>query len=110
VSKWTAHDRYGNAIYMTQERWEHILGSRPDLENHLDEFLETLRTGRRRQDPLVPNKYFYYKHFTSLLPENNHLIAVVIFKTQVDESGNYVPNNFVTTGWAKYIQRGETNE
>jgi len=50
------------------------------------------------------------KHFTSLLPENNHLIAVVIFKTQVDESGNYVPNNFVTTGWAKYIQRGEANE
>jgi hypothetical protein len=44
------------------------------------------------------------------LPENNHLIAVVIFKTQVDESGNYVPNNFVTTGWAKYIQRGEANE
>jgi hypothetical protein len=110
VSKWTVHDRYGNAIYMTQERWKHILESRPDLEDHLDEFLETLRTGRRRQDSLVPNKYFYYKHFTSLLPENNHLIAVVIFKTQVDESGNYVPNNFVTTGWAKYIQRGEANE
>jgi len=38
------------------------------------------------------------------------LIAVVIFKAQVDENRNYVPNNFVTTGWAKYIQRGEANE
>jgi len=64
VSKWTVRDRYGNEIYMTQERWEHILGSRPDLEDHLDEFLETLRTGRRRQDPLVPNKYFYYNHLS----------------------------------------------
>lgn len=29
--------------------------------------------------------------------------VVVIFKTQLDEAGNYVPNNFVVTGWAKYM-------
>jgi len=34
---------------------------------------------------------------------NNHLIVKVIFKTQLDETGNYVPNNFVVTGWANYI-------
>lgn len=48
-------------------------------------------------------EYHYFKQFDELLPENNHLIAVVIFKTQLDEAGNYVPSNFVVTGWAKYI-------
>jgi len=67
------------------------------------QFLETIRTGRRRQEALIPNEYRYYKQFNELLPENNHLIAKVVFKTQLDKTGNYVPNNFVVTGWQKYI-------
>lgn len=55
------------------------------------------------QDAMIPNEYRYFKRFDELLPENNHLIAVVIFKTQLDKTGNYVPNNFVVTGWANYI-------
>ena len=39
-----------------------------------------------------------------LEPDNNHLVVIVIFKTSVDEYGKYAPNNFVVTGWAKYIQ------
>ena len=89
---------------MTEERWQHILGSRPDLEPHLDLFLETLRSGKRQQDPLFPNEYRYYKSFDELLPENDHLVMIVVFKTQLDQSGEYVPNNFVVTGWANYIR------
>jgi hypothetical protein len=25
--RWTVQDRYGNSIYLTQERWEHIVQS-----------------------------------------------------------------------------------
>ena len=103
VDMWTVHDRYGNKIYLTAERWHHILESRPELAAYLDELLETIRTGRRKQDMLIPNEYRYFKEFDKLLPENNHLVAVVIFKTRLDEMGNSVPNNFVITGWAKYI-------
>lgn len=103
MKKWTVQDRYGNTINLTEERWHHILESRPELESHFGEFLETIRTGRRKQDALIPNEYRYFKEFDALQPENNHLIVVVIFKTQLDEVGNYVPNNFVVTGWAKYI-------
>ena len=103
MKKWTVQDRYGNTIYLTEERWHHILESRPELESHFGEFLETILTGRRKQDALIPNEYRYFKEFDALQPENNHLIVVVIFKTQLDEVGNYVPNNFVVTGWAKYI-------
>ena len=103
MKKWTVQDRYGNTIYLTEERWHHILESRPELEPFLEEFLETIRTGRRRQDALIPNEYRYFKQFDELLPENNHIVVVVIFKTQLDKTGNYVANNFVVTGWAKYI-------
>ena len=104
MNKWTVQDRNGNVIYFTEERWLHILESRPELEAFFDKFLETVRTGRRKQDPLIPNEYRYYKPFNELLPENNHLVVIVIFKTNLDEHGDYVSNNFVVTGWAKYIR------
>jgi hypothetical protein len=65
--------------------------------------LDTVRTGRRKQDSLIANEYRYFKQLDKLLPENNHIIVVVIFKTQLDDAGNYVQNNFVVTGWANYI-------
>jgi hypothetical protein len=89
---------------LTEERWKHILESRPELEPHFDRFLETLRLGRRKQEPLIPNKYRHYRRFDELLPENNHLVLIVVFKTRLDEDGEFVPNNFVVTGWAKYIR------
>lgn len=107
MRKWTVQDRFNNNIYITEERWEHILESRPELEPHFEQLLETLRTGHRKQDPLIPNKYRYYKRFDELLPENNHLVLIVVFKTQLDERGDYVPNNFVVTGWANYIRPKE---
>ena len=103
MKTWEVTDRYDNKIYLTEERWRHILESRPELEPLLNDFLETIRTGRRKQDTLIPNEYRYYKQFDKLLPQNNHLVAIVIFKAQLDDSGNSVPNNFVVTGWAKYI-------
>lgn len=103
MRKWTVQDRDGNTIYLTEERWHHILESRPELELLLHKFLETIRTGRRKQDTLIPNEYRYFKQFDELLPKNNHIIGVVTFKTQLDVAGNYVPNHFVVTGWAKYI-------
>jgi hypothetical protein len=103
MQKWTVTDRYGNTIYFTEERWLHILEARPELEPYFALFLETLRTGRREQDAIIPNEYLYRKRFKELLPENSHLIMVVVFKKKVDAKGAYVANNFVVTGWANYI-------
>jgi hypothetical protein len=30
LKKWTVQDRYGNEIYLTAERWHHILEARPE--------------------------------------------------------------------------------
>lgn len=104
MKKWIVQDRNGHVIYLTEERWRHILESRPELEPYRNLFLETIRLGRRKQDPLIPNEYRYFQPFDELLPENNHLVVIVIFKMRVDENGQYVPNNFVVTGWAKFLQ------
>jgi hypothetical protein len=104
VTKWTVQDHWGHEIYLTEERWRHILESRPDMEPFLEEFLETIRTGERKQDALLPYKFFYNKRFDVLLPENNHMIAVVLFKHLTAASGTVHSNNFVVSGWMKYIE------
>jgi len=59
--RWTVHDRDGNAIYLTEERWAHII----DEANHVEmigyeELIKTtIRQGKRRQEPLNPRKYRY---------------------------------------------------
>jgi hypothetical protein len=92
MNRWSRQDRYGNVVYLTEERWQHVLESRPELEPYFNELLETLRTGRRKQDLLIPNEYRYYKRFDELLPDNNHLVAIIIFKTRLDDHGKYVSN------------------
>lgn len=48
--RWTVQDRYGNSIYLTQERWEHIIESinHPEIEDYEEELKETVRTGYRK--------------------------------------------------------------
>ena len=65
---WTVYDRFGNAIYLTAERWRHII----DQDNHAevapfpDLVAETVRLGRRLQDPFDPRRYQYYRAFSNL--------------------------------------------
>ncbi len=66
------------------------------------EILDTLRHGRRRQDPLHPAKYKYYLPCHELLPEFNHLIAVIVFGTSTDHGKPIVSNNYVVTAWAVF--------
>jgi hypothetical protein len=52
-------DRWGNRITLTDERWQHIIEWHPELEGFEDDVLDTIRKGRRRQDPIDPHKYKY---------------------------------------------------
>lgn len=54
-------DRYGNEIYITEERWEHIQQEHPDMVGYCQHVLETLRLGNRKQDDLETSKYLYVK-------------------------------------------------
>ena len=39
----TIHDRWHNAIYLTDERWEHILEFHEEMADFRDELLTTLK-------------------------------------------------------------------
>jgi len=62
-SRWTVQDRYGNNIYLTEERWIHIKDNdnHPEMTDCEDQLVETLRFGKRKQDSLNPNKFRYSK-------------------------------------------------
>lgn len=71
---WTQRDRFGNEIYLTHERWAHIIDpdNHPEVAPFFDYVLETIRLGRRRQDSYSPNGYQYYRSFVNLPDDNTH--------------------------------------
>jgi hypothetical protein len=103
--RWTVQDRYGNSIYLTHERWEHITDphNHPEMAGIEDQLKETVRTGTRKQDTLNPRKYRYSKAFTNLVADNTHIVAIVVFTFREDETGRLLQNNYIATAYQKEI-------
>jgi hypothetical protein len=103
--RWTVRDRYGNDIYLTEERWAHIIEpmNHPEMADYEEELKETIRLGRRKQDVLNPQKYRYTQAFDNLPAYNTHIVAIVLFRfSEVD--GNIIPNNYIVTAYQKEIR------
>ena len=103
--RWTVHDRYGNAIYLTHERWAHITDilNHPEMRNYESELQATIRTGRRKQDSLNPHKYRYSQAFEDLAADNTHIVAIVLFRFSPGAQGEPLPNNYIVTAYQKEI-------
>jgi hypothetical protein len=99
MEKWTVSDRWGNQIYLTEERWQHILERHDELYGLHQELLDTLRWGQRRQEQLDPNRYRYHRSCNALPLEFNHLVVAVVFSYREQPDGGTLPNNFVTSAW-----------
>lgn len=98
---WTARDQYGNDIYLTKERWQHIIGpdNHPDVEPYFEYVAETIKHGRRRQDKYDPNGYQYYRPFPDLPDHNTHLVVCVRFRWATEPNGAVREEKFVTTAY-----------
>jgi len=103
--RWTVSDRYGNEVYLTRERWEHIIDAlnHPEMADCEEQLQETIQTGKRTQDPLNPRKYRYTKAFDDLAEDNTHIVAIVLFRFSQDQAGQPVSNNHVVTVYQKEI-------
>jgi hypothetical protein len=103
--RWTVKDRYRNSIYLTQERWDHIIQSinHPEMEEYEEELKETVKTGIRKQDSLNPQKFRYSKEFDKLPADNTHIVAIVLFRINESGNGEIVSNNFIVTAYQKEI-------
>ena len=103
--RWTVQDRDGHNVYLTQERWEHIIESinHPEMEKYEEELKETVKTGNRKQDSLNSQKYRYSKEFSNLPADNTHIVAIVLFGARESDMGEIVSNNFIVTAYQKEI-------
>lgn len=103
--RWTKKDRFGNSIYLTQERWLHIVddNNHPEMEDYEEYLKLTIKQGTRKQEPLNPRKFRYTKQFDDLPDDVNHIVAIVLFSFELDEYSNTIPNNFIVTAFFKYI-------
>lgn len=90
-------DQYGNTIYLTDERWRHIIKRHRQLDGHRDKVLNTVRSATRKQDKLLFDKFYYEKSFPGLFGGRfTGIKVVVLFRRQNDR-----PNNFILTAYPK---------
>ena len=100
--RWSVQDTHGNTIYLTEERWQHIVEGHPEMAEHEAQLGDAVRLGVRSQDSLNPQKFRYLRAFRDLWGDNTHLEAVVLFRFEEDE-GRLVANNYVVTAYLKEI-------
>lgn len=104
MAKEYINDRFGNEIYITDERWRHIELEHPDMVGYDKHVRETLQKKRRReQDEFHSDKYFYFKSFRDLYDLNNHIVVVVKFRWRRGKDGQEIPNNFVLTAYQNFF-------
>ena len=103
--RWSIEDRYGNTIYITKERWAHIIAptNHPEMAGYEEHLKQTLRQGKRQQESLNPHKYRYSHSFDDLCESNTHMVVIVLFRFATDETGLPVPNNYIVTAFQKEI-------
>jgi len=100
MKRWTVTDRQGRKIYLTQERWDHILSKHPELEGRLEDVLATIRLGRRKSSKRDPQTFLYSRRNEDLLDPYNTILVFVAFRyIDLPDSNQQVANNFVTTAW-----------
>lgn len=93
-------DRYGNEIYLTDERWRHIVRQHPEMSNYKQHLFKTLRSGKRKQHRLYVDVFIYTKRFTGLERGMTHVVAIVKFGFK-SKGAVSISNNFVLTAYQK---------
>ena len=104
--RWIVKDRLGHPIYLTEERWAHIIDplNHPEMADCEKQLQTTIRRGLRQQDSLNPRKYRYTHSFDNLPGEMNHVVAIVLFGFEINDKGETIQNNFITTAFLKHIR------
>lgn len=102
MDRWTVQDRQGREIYLTAERWDHIVSKYKELQGRREDILTTIRQGRRKQSKSDPQTYCYYRKITNLPYPYTMLVVYVAFRYRyITETNQQQANNYVTTAWGE---------
>ena len=98
---WTQRDKFGNEIYLTAERWAHIVDpdNHPEVAPFFDYVRQNIQFGRRRQDRYAPNGYQYYRAYSDLPDYNTHLVVCVRFRWPTNPDSSVREEKFVITAY-----------
>jgi hypothetical protein len=104
--RWIVQDRDDNPVYLTEERWQHIIDTmnHPEMMDYEDHLKTIIKRSQRRQEPLNPRNYRYAHPFDDLPDDFNHVVAIALFGFNVDEQGETLPNNYVVTAFLKHLR------
>lgn len=105
MRKWFVKDREGREIYLTEEQWQHIISRHGELRQYLNEVLNTVKYGKRKQQPQDPQAYVYRQACDSLPPPFNGITVVVVFHFEQSPEGYEITNNFMVTAWGIMMRR-----
>ena len=101
--RWLVKDRYGNELYLTDERWRHIVEGHPEMRECEVWLKRVVQTGSRTQEPLAPQKFRYSRPIPDLPDGNTHVVAIVLFRFEEREDGSVRRNNYIVTAFQKRV-------
>ncbi len=71
-----------------------------ELQGRLDDVLETIRLGRRKQTKRDPRTFIYYRRFENLPEPYDTILVFIAFRyNYIRDKDELSVNNFVTTAW-----------
>ncbi len=110
--RWTVQDHKDNPVYLTEERWLHIIDpmNHPELADYEDYLKITVKKGHRRQEALNQRKYRYVCQFEDLPDDMNHIVVITLFGFDVEEHGEVIPDNFIVTAFFKHIRSKDSKQ
>lgn len=97
-----AKDKYGNEIYITEERWQHVLERHPEMSDCYQMLLKTIRTGKRKRRKREPSKFTYTRKFKNL-SKGNAIVAIVKFSFKI-VTDKEIQHNYLLTAYQKFIK------
>ena len=93
--RWMVYDRDGSPIYLSDERWQHIIHplNHPEIIEYEARLQIAIQKARRQQEPLNPRKYRYMYPFDDLPAGFNHVVVIVLFGFDQTAQGRMISNN-----------------
>ena len=91
-------DRYGYTIYLTDERWQHIIERHSEMVRFRKEMLLTIKVGKRKKDPTDNTRVKYYKYFDNLPRPMNFIVVIVKLQTIILPDG-VSEDHFILTAY-----------
>ena len=81
--RWVVSERYGNTIYLTEERWHHMIEpfNHPEMIDNEEELKQTIRLGRRKIDILKKPPVSDILSLAVYTPTANELIPITSLRS-----------------------------